>query len=72
MRQFEFSLALSAQKTETIYQGRAGYILVESEEGLKLQLPASNFREFVGSDGIHGRFRVDIDADNRIKHLQRL
>lgn len=72
MRQFEFNLAISAQKTETIYQGRARYILVQSDADLKLQLPASSFRKFVASDGIHGRFRVEIDADNRIVHLQRI
>lgn len=72
MCRFYFSLAVSAEKTRSIYQGRARYILVESDDGVKLQLPSANFREFVASDGIHGRFCVRIDADNRILELERI
>ena len=72
MPSYEFSLALSARRTETIYRGDARYIVVESEQGPKLQLPAGNFRDFVGANGIHGRFRVRIDDRNRIQSLERL
>jgi len=72
MRSFEFKMALSAQKTEAIYRGRARYILVESDDGLKLQLPAANFRDYVTVDGIHGRFRVKIDANNKIVSLGKI
>ncbi|MDH3761022.1 MAG: DUF2835 domain-containing protein [Gammaproteobacteria bacterium] len=72
MRQFEFSLALPADKIQAIYQGQARYILVESDDGLKLQLPAANFRGFVSEDGIHGRFSVTIDSDNKIRALHRI
>lgn len=71
MRQFEFELALSAEKIHAIYQGQARYILVKSDEGLKLQLPAANFRGFVTEEGIHGRFIVSIDANNKIESLRR-
>ncbi len=72
MPSFEFSLALSARRTEIIYRGTARYIVVESEQGPKLQLPAGNFRAYVDADGIHGRFRVRIDDGNRILSLERL
>ena len=72
MSKFEFTMSLSAQKIHSVYQGRARYILVESDEGLKLQLPAANFRSFVTADGIHGRFRVTIDASNKIRALRKL
>jgi hypothetical protein len=72
MRQFEFAMAVSADITRSIYQGQARYILVESDNGLKLQLPAANFREFVTDNGIQGRFHVSIDSDNRILELRRL
>lgn len=72
MRSFEFNMALSAQKTESLYQGQARYLLVESDAGLKLQLPATNFRGYIGADGINGRFRVSIDDQNRIIELIRL
>lgn len=72
MRRFYFSLAVSAEKTRSIYRGQARYVLAESDDGVKLQLPAANFREFVDSEGIHGRFCVRIDADNRILELARV
>ena len=71
MRHFEFTMALSAQKTRAIYAGRARFILVETDRGLKLQLPAANFLEYVTDDGIHGRFDVKIDANNKILALRR-
>ena len=71
MRRFAFNMALSAEKTRSIYEGQARYILVETDEGLRLQLPAANFREFVSVNGIHGQFNVTIDADNKIIELRR-
>ncbi len=72
MRTFEFAMALSAQKTQSIYQGQARSILVETDKGLKLQLPVANFRSHVNVGGIHGRFRIKIDADNKIVALLKL
>ena len=72
MTNFEFHLALSARQTRSIYEGQARYILVESEHGLKLQLPAANFRVYVSADGINGRFSVEIDADNKKLALRKL
>jgi hypothetical protein len=72
MRKFEFEMALSAQKTQSIYEGQARYILVESDQGLKLQLPAPNFREYVTAEGIHGRFQVEIDSTNKLRSLTKI
>ncbi len=71
-RQFEFHLSISAEQIERIYQGQARYILVSTDEGLKLQLPAQNFRKYVSDTGIQGRFRVEVNADNKILNLQKL
>lgn len=72
MSSFRFTMALPAPEVQEIYQGRARYILVVSDEGLKLQLPAANFRRFVTANGIRGRFSVSIDADNKIQELTKL
>ena len=72
MRNFEFSMALSAQKTREIYAGQARFILVETDERLKLQIPAASFRNFVTAGGINGRFRVEIDDNNKIQSLSRI
>jgi len=72
MPKFEFNMALSADETRSIYEGQARYILVESVQGLKLQLPAVNFRTHVTEDGIKGRFSVETDASNKILALRKL
>ncbi len=69
-RRLEFSINLSADKTHRIYQGRARYILVYTDDGLSLQLPANNFRQYVTEQGIRGRFEVEIDDKNKIIHLK--
>ena len=72
MRRFEFTMSLSAERVRRIYQGAANSILVQSDDGLRLQLPAANFRAYVTSDGIRGRFRIAVDESNRIVELRRL
>ena len=72
MHEYKFSMSLSANKTRAIYQGQVRFILVESDQGPKLQLPATSFRPYVADNGIHGRFAVRIDSDNRIIDLRRI
>lgn len=72
MPKFEFNMALSARETRTIYEGQARYIMVESAQGLKLQLPAANFRRHVTAEGIKGRFSVETDVNNKILALHKL
>ena len=72
MPKFEFDMALSARKTRAIYEGQARYILVETERGLKLQLPAANFYKYVTADGIQGRFSVKVDTDNKLIEMRKV
>ena len=72
MLNFEFDMAISTQQTKAIYEGRARFIRVESEQGLKLRFPAANFRAYVSADGITGRFSVEIDVNNKILALRKL
>ncbi|NCF35137.1 MAG: DUF2835 family protein [Gammaproteobacteria bacterium] len=72
MRNFKFTMGLTAEKTRAIYAGQARFILVETDQGLKLQLPAATFLEYVNADGIHVRFDVKIDANNKILALRRI
>jgi hypothetical protein len=69
-KSFNFSLNLSAAKTESIYQGQIKYIIVVTDQGLKLQLPAHNFRSFVNSNGIRGRFRLITDDENKLQKIE--
>ena len=70
--QFEFSISLSKRKTEQIYQGQAKYLMVFTDDGLKLQFPISNFRQFVSEQGIQGRFRAETDEKHRLLKLHKV
>ena len=72
MMAYEFNLSLPAVETERIYRGDGRFIQVETDTGLCLRLPASNFRRFVDANGIHGRFRVRVDVCNRLQDLELL
>ena len=69
---YQFSLYLSAAKTESIYQGQVKYIIVETDHGIKLQLTAHNFRPFVNSNGIRGSFRLVTDDQNQLKKIEKI
>ncbi len=72
MPTLELNISLTAQQVKTIYEGQTRFILATSSDGLKVQLPALNFRPFVTLNGIHGRFRVSVDANNKIRKLEKL
>ncbi|MCH8105372.1 MAG: DUF2835 family protein [Proteobacteria bacterium] len=63
---------MSKQKTEQIYRGQAKYLLVVTDDGLKLQFPIGNFRAFVSEQGIQGRFRTETDERHRLLKLGKL
>ena len=69
---FDFSINLSKQKTERIYQGQAKFLLVISDEGLKLQFPIANFRQFISEQGIRGRFRAETNDEHQLLKLEKL
>ena len=69
---FDFSINLTKKEAEQIYQGRAKYLLVVTDDGLKLQFPITNFRAFVSEQGIQGRFRAETDEQHRLLKLEKL
>ncbi|TDJ30418.1 MAG: DUF2835 family protein [Gammaproteobacteria bacterium] len=52
--------------------GQAKYLLVVTDDGLKLQFPIGNFRAFVSEQGIQGRFRAETDERHRLLKLEKL
>lgn len=71
-RCYRFRIALSYQQYLHYYQGHVQAIVVRSDEGLRLQLPAARLRPFVTAMGIHGRFELELDALNQTQRLERI
>jgi len=65
-----FSLNISYQAFLSHYSGSASQVLVVTEQGLRLQLPASRFRPFLSQIGVKGRFRLTTDHNNKFVKLE--
>lgn len=62
---------MSANKCKQIYQGTIRYLIVTSDNGETVQLPASRFRPFVTTGGISGRFRLLLDDNHKFVALEK-
>ncbi|NOY13453.1 MAG: DUF2835 domain-containing protein [Deltaproteobacteria bacterium] len=71
-QQFRFSVHLSQQQFLRHYQGSVSAVQVLSECGRRLRFPASRLRPFLTHNGIHGRFQLTVDAENRFLSLKKI
>ncbi len=67
-----FQLDISQQEYLRYYSGSAQFVIVQAEDGRRLQLPAANLRPFVSAAGIQGRFEMLLDEDNKLLELIKL
>ncbi|MFA6686896.1 MAG: DUF2835 domain-containing protein [Desulfuromonas sp.] len=67
-----FHLHISADEFLRYYQGQASRVRVTADDGRRLRLPAVRFRPFLERTGVHGRFRLEFDANNKFISLTRI
>ncbi|MEC6906816.1 DUF2835 domain-containing protein [Photobacterium piscicola] len=72
MRSFTFSINISYTLFLQHYSGTASSVVVLTDTGLKLQLPAIRLRGFLTHAGITGKFRVIVNSDNKFEVIERL
>ncbi|USD66528.1 DUF2835 domain-containing protein [Vibrio sp. SCSIO 43136] len=72
MNQYHFNLNLGYQEFLRYYSGSASTVIVYTDQGLKLQLPAAKFRPFLSQIGVKGRFRLTTDQNNKFVKLEAL
>ncbi|HAS62433.1 MAG TPA: DUF2835 domain-containing protein [Vibrio sp.] len=70
MNYYYFSLNIPYQMYVSHYNGTASNIVVMTENGLRLQLPATRFRPFVTQMGLKGRFRLTTDQNSKFVKLE--
>ncbi|MDA0147522.1 MULTISPECIES: DUF2835 domain-containing protein [Vibrio] len=70
MNHYYFRLDISYQTFLAHYSGAASSVLVTTENGLRLQLPATRFRPFLTQIGLKGRFRLTTDQNNKFIKLE--
>lgn len=71
-QRFYFCLDISQDQFLRHYQGSVNMVQVLSECGQTLRFPAIRLRPLLTHSGIHGRFCLTVDANNRFINLQQL
>ena len=72
MKTFYFSIKANYEKCETLYLSTTNVVIVRAESGERVQLPSLNLRPFVTKEGINGRFRLMITAENKVHSFERV
>ncbi|MCP3867477.1 MAG: DUF2835 domain-containing protein [Gammaproteobacteria bacterium] len=67
-----FRVALPADRYLSYYQGFASNVIVRSEDGRRIQLPAARLRPFLTKEGIFGRFELILSDLNKLVDIRRL
>ena len=65
-RSIRFRLALSAEEYLAFYQRNVQDVVTRSDDNRVIRFPASAIRKFVSHDGIHGRFEIVFDENNKL------
>jgi hypothetical protein len=71
MKEIHFSLDLSEQQCLGYYSGAKRFVVIEGPGGTRTRFPASALRPFIGRDGVHGRFVLRYDHNNKLVSLER-
>jgi len=72
MQRIRFSMSLPADEFLFYYRGQVQTVSVVADDGRRIDIPAASFRQFVGKDGISGRFELLLDANNKLLRIERL
>ena len=64
-------LAIDEARWLQFYRRPGQVIVAQSESGQRIQFPADRIRPFVTRTGVHGRFKLIIDNENRLQRIER-
>lgn len=67
----EVVLAISAEEFLALYQGAARDVVAIATDGRRVRFPARILQPFVTHQGVHGRFVILFDKDNRFAGITR-
>lgn len=72
MQRIFFSLNIPADDYLHFYQGGALAVSVVADDGRRIEIPAGSFRQFVTHEGIHGRFEMHLDENNKLLRIKKI
>ena len=71
MNRYTFPLHITSEAYLDFYRGTARHVVARCVNGQTVQFPASLLQKFVTVEGIHGRFVLTCDYNNKCIDLQR-
>ncbi len=72
MREVLFTLHVSTDEMLRYYRGTAKNVMVTTDLGLRVQFPAKVLQPFVTKDGVHGRFAIRFDGNNKFAGIRKV
>ena len=67
-----FKLNISRDEALRYYHGTARNVIVQAENGQRLQFPAEHIRQFIDHLGVNGVFSIRFNEDNKLIDFQRV
>lgn len=67
-----FELHITPDQMLGYYRGAVRTIMARATNGQTVQFPASVLQKHVTADGVHGRFRMEFDANHKFVRLEQL
>lgn len=71
-RCYRFRLLLTAEQVLSYYQGQVTAVVVQADNGLRVQLDLHHFRRYFQHSGLDGRFELFTDENGKFKALQKI
>jgi len=71
--QYVFSLSMSYQEYCDVYYNKGfQQVVVTTDNGTRVAIPAGRFIKFIDSQGIRGRFCLQVDENQKFVDLRRV
>ena len=72
MPHYDVQLAISNDEFAKLYRGAAQSVRAWTVDGRSIRFPARALISYLQRSGIHGRFRVQVDAEHRLRRIDRI
>ncbi len=72
LKRISFGLSVSSEDYLSYYQGVASKVRLRADNGQIIVFPASRLKPFLTHTGVHGRFVITFDENNKFVSLERL
>ena len=72
MKQVTFNLHITRDEYLRYYQGEARSVVATSLDGRTVRFPARVLQRVVTTEGVHGTFAIEFDADNKFLGIVKL